>query len=186
MKSSLQTDDKKRFKGFTVVELLIVIVMIVILATLGATSYRNQQKLARDTIRKNDVVRIAEAIELYAADKNNLMGTGSGCGNSGNGNGWIAYTDPASYPKSIETCLMEIGLLEDGAKDPRGPNAGTSPTNQNYGYMKYNCTIGGVEKSYVFAKLETRPQGDVINDPNVCSNTAVDTSWGMNYYVEVK
>jgi prepilin-type N-terminal cleavage/methylation domain-containing protein len=177
---------KSKLRGFTVVELLIVIVLIVVLATVTSVAYRNQQKLARDTIRKNDVARIAEAIELYAADKNNLMGTGSGCGNAGNGNGYVAYTDPTNYPKSIETCLMEIGLLEDGAKDPKGPNSGTSPANQNYAYMKYNCTVGGVDKSYVFAKLETLPQGDVITDANVCNNAAVDTSWGMNYYTEVK
>lgn len=175
-----------KFKtGFTVVEVLIVIGIIGILASLATVTYQGHQKRARDAVRKADVVQIAEALEMYHAKTGNFIGNGSGCGWRDTGTGYLSYTDGADYQKSIAQCLQDKGFLPQIPTDPKGPGHSSTPTNNNYSYMKYSCFINGVERAYVFAKLETLPQGDIITNPDVCSHTIVDTSWGMNYYIEV-
>ena len=56
-------------RGFTIVELLIVIVVIAILAAISIVAYNGIQNRARDNIRYSDAKAILKAIELYKADK---------------------------------------------------------------------------------------------------------------------
>ena len=49
--------------GFTLVELMVVITIIAILATIGVTIYSGAQKAARDAIRRSDILSIAKALE---------------------------------------------------------------------------------------------------------------------------
>jgi general secretion pathway protein G len=58
---------KKNVKGFTIVELLIVIVVIGILAALVITTYNGIQQKARDTERKTDVNAVHGQVEAYNA-----------------------------------------------------------------------------------------------------------------------
>lgn len=55
----------KHTSGFTIVELLIVIVVIAILAAVVMVSYNNIQKRARDSIRLQDVANLQKAFEVY-------------------------------------------------------------------------------------------------------------------------
>jgi prepilin-type N-terminal cleavage/methylation domain-containing protein len=59
---------KKTSKGFTIVELLIVIVVIGILAALVLNSFRGVQERARDTKRRTDVNAQASQLEVYYTD----------------------------------------------------------------------------------------------------------------------
>lgn len=55
-------------KGFTIVELLIVIVVIAILATISIVAYNGVQSRARDSERITKVKAIGRAIEMYYVD----------------------------------------------------------------------------------------------------------------------
>lgn len=61
----------KKLPGFTIVELLIVIVVIGILASLVVTAYSGVQQRARITAAKADLQALAKATEVYRADSGN-------------------------------------------------------------------------------------------------------------------
>jgi prepilin-type N-terminal cleavage/methylation domain-containing protein len=55
----------KRSRGFTIVELLVVIAVIGILTTISVVGYNRYQANSRDTQRAAKVTAIAEALEKY-------------------------------------------------------------------------------------------------------------------------
>lgn len=59
----------KNNKGFTLLEMLVVIGLIGILLGLAAASYSNTQQKARDLSRKNDLKVLQKALELYKNDQ---------------------------------------------------------------------------------------------------------------------
>lgn len=54
----------KKFAGFTLVELLVVIAIIAILAVIGVVTYWDIQKNTRDSRRKADIYQISTAMEV--------------------------------------------------------------------------------------------------------------------------
>ncbi|HEX7484380.1 MAG TPA: type II secretion system protein [Candidatus Saccharimonadales bacterium] len=186
-------------KGFTLVELLVVIAVIGILATISLVSYRGVQAKARDTERKTEVQAIADAIKLYRLKNGNDIDTGSGCGGNGSGTGWFAYeTGVAPYTKSIMTCLKEAKYLDGDMIDPSNcvtssvaaPGKTCKPT--GYTYMKYTCDYQGQRVSAVYARLETEDHtsdldnfdGNAANSTDTCKSIFVQT-YNMNYMVLV-
>jgi general secretion pathway protein G len=61
--------------GFTMIELLVVMVLIVILATIGMTQYRSSVIHAREATLKEDLFRMRDAIDQYYADKGQYPST---------------------------------------------------------------------------------------------------------------
>lgn len=59
---------RKKQTGFTIVELLIVIVVIGILAAIVITTFTGVQKRARDSERKSDLQALSSQMEVYFAD----------------------------------------------------------------------------------------------------------------------
>jgi general secretion pathway protein G len=56
-------------RGFTLVELLIVIAILAILSTLGINNFMTARIKARDISRKSDLSTIAKSLEAYVNDK---------------------------------------------------------------------------------------------------------------------
>jgi len=66
---------RDRDHGFTMIELLVVVSLIVILATMGMTQYRTSVIHAREATLKEDLFRMRDAIDQYYADKGQYPST---------------------------------------------------------------------------------------------------------------
>jgi len=56
-------------RGFTLIELSIVISILIVLAGIGLAQYRNSVIRAREAVLKEDLFRMRDAIDQYYADK---------------------------------------------------------------------------------------------------------------------
>jgi len=56
-------------RGFTLVELLVVISMISILAAMGIVQYKNSVQRTRETTLRHDLFQMRDVIDQYYADK---------------------------------------------------------------------------------------------------------------------
>lgn len=79
-------------KGFTLMELLIVVSLIMILAAIGLAGYRNSVVSAKEAVLKEDLYRLRDSIDQHYADK-------------------------AEYPASLDD-LVSAGYLREIPIDP--------------------------------------------------------------------
>lgn len=56
--------------GFTMIELLVVMTLIVVLATVGMTQYRQSVTRAEEAVLKENLFRMRDAVDQFYADKN--------------------------------------------------------------------------------------------------------------------
>jgi type II secretory pathway pseudopilin PulG len=194
----------RKTTGFTIVELMVVVSVIIILAGIVLVAYPAYLTATRDNARKSDLQQIASSLKAYALKNNTYIdststdGSGNGCGFVGLGNGWFNAGPNAYVPASISTCLKNAGVLSKAIVDPTGCTAdGGSCTNSGNttAYMKATCTKGGSAVTYVFAHLDGQQRRDTEVDALCDSGTVAGfdattqkwgTNYGMNYYVTVK
>lgn len=86
-------------RGFTLIEVLVVITLIVVLASMGMASYTNSVRRAREAVLKEDLFRMRDAIDQFYADK-------------------------TKYPQSLQDLVSE-GYLREIPKDPITDSADT-------------------------------------------------------------
>ena len=79
-------------RGFTLIELMVVMSIIVIFATIGMVQYRQSIVYTRESVLRDDLFKMKEAIDQYYADKN-------------------------QYPPALED-LVTAGYLRAIPKDP--------------------------------------------------------------------
>jgi type II secretion system protein G len=132
MWASFKPSTTQKQRGFTIVELLIVIVVIAILATISIVAYSGIQQRARDTIRLSDIKTLSKAIELFYADN----------GNYPMSNGWCTQPSGAAYAAAFQA---EIAPYL--ARFPRDPSY--SGTYQDYFYRNVGDT-----SYYLYAEME--------------------------------
>lgn|SRR3989344_187327 len=97
-------------KGFTLLELLIVIAIIGILAVLGFSNYLNALKSGKDARRKADLQTIQKALETYYQDNQNFPLPDSNKIPTDAGSGSFCHQDGCD----VETYLEKL------PKDPSG------------------------------------------------------------------
>lgn len=117
-----------RQRGFTIVELLIVIVVIGILAAITIVAYNGIQQRARDVTRTSDISAVQKALELYRVDNGTYPSVG---------------TDNIGYAVStLATTLVPTYI-------PRLPND-PNTTLTNYQYVRGTAASGayGIRISY--------------------------------------
>ncbi len=66
----VQIPKLSRSRGFTIIELLVVMTILVILASVGMTQYRNSVRRAEEATLKENLFRMRDAIDQFYADKN--------------------------------------------------------------------------------------------------------------------
>lgn len=89
MQSSIRVSGKN---GFTIVELLIVIVIIGILAAVTVVAYNTMQDRARFSLMQTDMKSITKGLELYKVDTGNYPNTIGQNGCTSNWCGWDQAT----------------------------------------------------------------------------------------------
>ncbi len=67
----LRTSDR----GFTLVELLVVMSLIVLLAGMGLSTYQNSVRRSQEAVLKENLFRMRDAIDQYYADKTKYPAT---------------------------------------------------------------------------------------------------------------
>jgi prepilin-type N-terminal cleavage/methylation domain-containing protein len=144
----------RRIGGFTIIELLIVIVIIGILSLLVVITYRGIQSRAYDSRRVNDARTLVKAIKLYAVKNGSAKVLGGGL--NGNGYSYVNVGNQPSgswsYPTIVEK-LNDEGLSRFGSTvgDPKYLGLGGD-------FALYQCLNGsGVELGEfgVFFYLDT-------------------------------
>ncbi|HEX3644973.1 MAG TPA: prepilin-type N-terminal cleavage/methylation domain-containing protein [Vicinamibacterales bacterium] len=61
--------------GFTMIELMVVMFLISVLAAMGMAQYRNSVIYSRESVLKEDLFRLRDAIDQYYADKGQYPST---------------------------------------------------------------------------------------------------------------
>lgn len=93
--------------GFTIVELLIVVVVIAVLATVGTVAYAGVQRRARDAKRLSDIQTIDRAIKAYYAVHGDFPNHTTG-----------GFDTSYSIPDTFMINLKNAGFLPDPPLDP--------------------------------------------------------------------
>ena len=102
---------RKGVNGFTIVELLIVIVVIGILAAISIVAYNNIQSKARYAQQTSELDRIGRSIQLWSAENGKTLGD-SGAGWGGQGVGYFTAKNISGYTSlSVEDLLRASGYL---------------------------------------------------------------------------
>jgi general secretion pathway protein G len=126
---------KRKSTGFTIVELLIVIVVLGILVAIVTVSYNGVQAKAKVASVNTDLKNIRSAMMLYRTDRGTLP----------NGSDWYSGTamPPTSrWATEIIANLKNLNYIQTSGleKDPWG---------QYYFYDNNDCTFGQGGNSYV-------------------------------------
>lgn len=139
------------FKGFTLVELLIVIAIIGVLSALLMANFIGVRQRARDAQRKSDLRQIQAALELYRSDLGGYpdeaaLVFGGQLANTSAGNDTVYMqkvpTDPinSSYPYSYVSDGSSYSLVAclENASDSQGVDSTQLPA----GISGTGCTSG--------------------------------------------
>ncbi|HKW19597.1 MAG TPA: prepilin-type N-terminal cleavage/methylation domain-containing protein [Terriglobales bacterium] len=75
-KRKLSRDSKRRNRGFTLIELMIVISILLILISIAVPQYSNSIKRARESVLRQDLFTIRSVISQYTLDKQKMPQSG--------------------------------------------------------------------------------------------------------------
>jgi len=143
--------------GFTIVELLIVIVVIAILAAITTVSFNGVQDRAKFTQQASNMEKVVRALQLYKADGGS---TTDGVAGAASGN-WYGGADSVytGTTKSMRQALIDSGHL---------------PANFSTPFMIALCTTSSDPVRVVLGRFDpihsSTPQEQI--QPTTCTNSS--------------
>ena len=129
----------KNNKGFTMIELLVVISIIGILAALAMVSFTSSQKQARDSQRKSDLRQYSTSLEGFGNQNNGL---------------YPAYAVPSGVQASLSSGLCARLGLTNCSEDPKNITDSSYPF---YRYQSNGTAVNGTATAITYVlwgKLE--------------------------------
>lgn len=133
-------------KGFSLMELLVVISIIAALVTISAVSYTTVNKRTRDAKRKSDVEQLRNALQMYRSENNSFPSIGGG-----------NFTNASN----LSTALVSTYIAVIPA-DPK--------TAQTYRYAATGFTNGVYYSYCLSAQLESEDPADTCTPDSVNSH----------------
>jgi prepilin-type N-terminal cleavage/methylation domain-containing protein len=138
-------------RGFTIVELLIVIVVIGILAAISIVAYNGVQNRANDAALQSDLDRMAKSIQAYAAINGDYPDVGNSAIRAELGlkpsRGSYDVTAPANAPgNDFITRNLIICIIKSGATQ----NFGIAAMSKSGTVYSYSQSAGPVKESYTW------------------------------------
>lgn len=115
----LKSARRSREGGFTLIELMIVMAIIAILATIAIPSYINAVRHAKEAVLREDLHTMRQAIDSYTVDKEKA-------------------------PQSLDD-LVQAGYLKEIPVDPVTGRSDTWEVSQSDSFTDIDQTQGGID-----------------------------------------
>ncbi|OYW84557.1 hypothetical protein B7Z17_03895 [Candidatus Saccharibacteria bacterium 32-49-10] len=160
-------------------ELLIVIVVVGILATISIVAYNGVSSRANDSKRKDDVAKIAKAMQLWTVDTGKSFREMNTGWNSNGATGWHSSDYGGG---SLRTHLANAGYLSSTIEEPA--------RSSNRGYLVAVCTNNADNRRVVMAQLDSPPTQTLTEQisSHSCANSQINSgiaTYGANYAIVV-
>ncbi len=151
-------------RGFTIVELLIVIVVIAILAAITIVAYNGIQARARDATMRNGAAEVAKALQILSINQGQMpsqagSGTTVAVSNGSCSGGTGGFVGSGLYPCTLEDMLVSTKLLPVGFVSSLPLNK-TYGSSSGYSMMYYWC---GTNQVLLLYSLESPTADDTSN-----------------------
>ncbi|MFH1726208.1 MAG: type II secretion system protein [Elusimicrobiota bacterium] len=146
---------RKRPRGFTLIEMMIVITIIGILTSVIVPKFVEFRKTARDAKRLADVRNFMKVMEMYRAENDDYAGEGDATG---------VHISP-KCPSDLRDDLELGDYYRDIIADPLDGNTGcTDNSDLKYFYGWDSTHMGGRQWCFSVNRLETQAARDKLQE----------------------